>query len=186
MPYRTYLSTWWNHRGYSQCKQRGSVKLSACFYSSKALYLEIFASDTLGDWETGLWFAVFINLCVFVFCFHRVYIYDFIYLIACLHSIGLTLKAHLHHHLLKWDSTVWLDWLVVRTKGCVSEVWGQSISFTSNCFPFYVQIVSDNGGLKVFREEILKCSPLPSLGTVYKGTSDRCDIPSSMEATSPT
>lgn len=33
---------------------------------------------------------------VFSFCCHREYACDLIYLIACLHSMGLTLEAHLH------------------------------------------------------------------------------------------
>lgn len=43
---------------------------------------------------------MFINLCVF-FCFHRICAHDLIYLIAYLHSTGLTLEAHLQHCLWK-------------------------------------------------------------------------------------
>ena len=118
------------------------------FILAKSFYLEVLSTDSLADLQTGLWFAVFINLCILPSVFIRCMAVTFsflcflsFFLIAYLHTMDLTLGAHLIQHLLKWDSVVWLDWFVVRTGWLSRWSMGRSIGFLWNCLPFSSRMI---------------------------------------------
>lgn len=137
-----------------------------CLFSfqEKPCIWEDFSTDSLIDSETGLWSAVFINLWGgFSFGFHRAYTYDLIYLIACLSSIGLTLEAHLHHPLQKWNSAVWLELSCSQNKMVKLVTYGAIYRLHLKLLSLFCPSNSDIKSPRIFRGEILECSPQPNL-----------------------
>ena len=121
-----------------------SFQLKSCIWKSQLIALK--TRRLIYDLLCSL------NFVLFSFCCHRAYAHDFIYLVACLHSVGLTLEAHLHLHLLKWDSTVCM-YLLVRTRWLSqwSMVW--FIGFAWNCFPSPAQMVQTEKARSSSREK---------------------------------
>ena len=120
MPHSIYLSGWWISREVQTADEEDLSACHCCSHSSEASRQAVLSPDSLAVSNTGLRFAVFIKLCVFPFLFIGRHL---IYLITSLYNISLTLEAQQHCYFLKWNSAVWLNWLVVRTRWLVRKVW---------------------------------------------------------------
>ena len=156
MTYRIYVSTWGHHQRCSNYRQRGSVKLAKFnFVPEQACRLNVFSTGSVADSETHydlLCSLTFVFFCsVFIRCIPMT-----LFTWSCVHTLQASLQKPIYH-LLKWESMVWLDWLL-RTRWLIQ--W--SVASLETAFPFLPKWFRQKRP-KGLRGEILECCFQPDL-----------------------